>query len=196
MNQGNFLTQNEFVIFDHNQKRKYKGNIFVFQYCVVCTERISTTKLQFKAYFPCGTSHTECINEKKYLLYEQNNYKIEISSEANVMQQMMKQIRLALSSNRENLRHSILSNDIYIKHIDRKALVLPSTKDFDLLSDRETSIATSADNRNSSSSGESEYKKVAYSCRWNLNKYFVCVLGIIKFRCRLRLVRRISIGRM
>lgn len=183
MNQGNFLTQNEFNIFDHNHKRKYKGNIFVFQHCVVCTERISSDKLQFKAYFPSGTSHTECINENKFLLYERNNYRIEISSEATVIQQMMKEIRQVLSSNREN-RISTLSNLSYIKSSENKGPA-PITKELELsmerrkrsasidsmnflsdretnttselLSDREANTTSLLDNRKSNSSVESKY---------------------------------------
>lgn len=174
-NQGNFLTQNEFTIYDHNQKRKYKGNIFVFQHCVVCTERISSAKLQFKGYFPSGTSHTECINENKFLLYERNNYKIEISGDATVIQQMMKEVRQVLSSNREN-RISTLSNVTYIKTTESKVPTQQMTKELELplehrqrsasfdsmnfLSDRETNTTSSViDNRKSNSDGSSVESK-------------------------------------
>lgn len=169
MNQGNFLTQNEFNILDHNQKRKYKGNIFVFQHCVVCTERISPCRLQFKAYFPCGTSHTECINENKFLLYERNNYKIEISGEATVIQAMLKQVRQVLSSDRQN-RISTLSNVSCVKSTDTQVFT-QMTKELDsaiesrersasfdsmnFLSDRETKTASVLDNRKSNSDGSS-----------------------------------------
>lgn len=175
MNQGNFLTQNECNIFDYNHKRKYKGNIFLFQHCVVCTERIPSSKLQFKGYFPNGTSHIECINENKFLLYERNNYKIEISSEATVIQQMMEQIRQVLSSNREN-RSSIISNVSSIQNTDSKINTLlakdleslfashikrsASSDSLNLLSDKEsiaTNVdnATSVENRKSNSDGSS-----------------------------------------
>ncbi|XP_037031453.1 proto-oncogene DBL-like isoform X2 [Bradysia coprophila] len=169
MNQGNFLTQNEFNIFDHNQKRKYKGNIFVFEHCVVCTERLSSEKLQFKAYFPNGTSHTECINENKFLLYERNNYKVEVSSDANKIQQMLKQVRQVLSGNEEN-RMSTISNISYNKIIESKAPIQQLTKELELslgsckrsasndslnlLSDKEANT-TNGENRRSNSSAES-----------------------------------------
>lgn len=170
MNQGNFLTQDEFNIFDHNHKRKYKGNIFVFERCVVCTERISLKKLQFKAYFPNGSSHTECINENKFLLYERNNYKIEISGEAKIIQQMIKQIRQVLGSNRST-RDSTTSNVSYLQHAATKGAIQQitnglnrsmdgfkksaSSDSLNYLSDKEVDTV-SVENRNSTSSGESE----------------------------------------
>ncbi|KAG4068539.1 hypothetical protein HA402_004880 [Bradysia odoriphaga] len=169
MNQGHFLTQNEFNIFDHNQKRKYKGNIFVFQHCVVCTELLSSGKLQFKAYFPNGTSQTECINENKFLLYERNNYKIEVSSDAKKIQQMLKQVRQVLSGNEGN-RMSTISNISYNRIIEGKVPIQQLTKELELslggfkrsasndslnlLSDKEAN-ATSGENRRSNSSAES-----------------------------------------
>lgn len=167
-NQGNFLTQNEFNIFDHNQKRKYKGNIFVFQHCVVCTEKLSSEKLQFKAYFRNGTSHIECINENKFLLYERNNYKIDVSSDANKIQEMLKQVRQVLSSNEEN-RASTISNisdskilvPVPIQQLTKELeLSLGSFKrsasndSLSLLSDKEANT-TSGENRRSNSSAES-----------------------------------------
>lgn len=162
MNQGNFLAQNEFNIFDYNQKRKYKGNIFLFQNCVVCTERTSSSKLQFKGYFPNGTSHIECINENKFLLCEGNSYKIEITSEANVIQQMMEQVRQAFSSITEN-RSSTISNVSSCKNsdskvspritidleslIERRIKKSASSDSLNLLSDKEVN-ATNLDNRN------------------------------------------------
>lgn len=190
MNQGNFLTQNEFNIFDYNHKRKYKGNIFVFQHCVVCTERISSSKLQFKAYFPNGTSHIECINENKFLLYERNNYKIEISSEATVIQQMIRQIRQVLSSNTEN-RSSTISNVSYIKSPESKVqtqmtkeLAMHSPKrsassdSLNLLSDMETN-PTIVENRKSNSDGSVESNL--------LNFYSMTIFYIINlYRWRIR----------
>lgn len=171
MNQGKFLTQNEFNIFDYNHKRKYKGNIFLFQHCVVCTEKTSSSKLQFKAYFPSGTSHTECINENKFLLYERNNYKIEISSEATVIQQMMKQVRQVLNCTGDN-RNSIMSDTSFTKSITDSKVPQQITKELELsiesrkrsasndslnfLSDRET---ISIDNRKSISDGSSVESK-------------------------------------
>ncbi|KAJ6647320.1 Rho guanine nucleotide exchange factor 25 [Pseudolycoriella hygida] len=163
MNQGKFLTQNEFQIFDYNHKRKYKGNIFVFQHCVVCTERLSTSKLQFKAYFPNDTSHIECINENKFLLYERNNYKIEVSSDAMAIQQMMKQIRQILTSDTED-RSSAMSNVSYSKSSESKVHTLTKELDASLewskrsdsydslmvLTEKETNTV-SADNRKSNS---------------------------------------------
>lgn len=176
MNQGHFLTQNEFNIFDHNQKRKYKGNIFVFQKCVVCTEKLSSGKLQFKAYFPNGTSHIECINENKFLLYERNNYKIELSSEANKIQQMLRQVRQVLGSNEEN-RLSTISNISYGRVLEIKVPIHQLTKELEsslayckrsasndslnLLSDKDTNT-TSSDNRRSNSSAESKSKKFVF----------------------------------
>lgn len=174
MNQGNFLTQNEFNIFDYNHKRKYKGNIFVFQHCVVCTERISSSKLQFKAYFPNGTSQTECINENKFLLYEQNNYKIEISGEANVIQQMMNQVRQVLSSNRENRISTIstvslksttskITKELELSIESRKRSASADSLNF--LSDRDSSSITTSENRKSNSDGssvESRYTKLSF----------------------------------
>lgn len=186
MNQGNFLTQNEFNIFDHNQKRRYKGNIFVFQYCVVCTERISPTKLQFKAYFPNGRSHTECIDENKFLLYERDNYKIEISSEAKIIQQMMNQIRQVLSSNRvdRSSMMSILSNASNIKsnegnlstQITKELELLvdcrkrsASSDSLNFLIDKETN-ALSADVRTSISDGSSiESKPLSFGFIFKIN---------------------------
>lgn len=166
MNQGNFIAQNEFHIFDHNQKRKYKGNIFLFQNCVVCTERTSSSKLQFKGYFPNGTSDIECINENKFLLHERNSYKIEISSsEANVIQQMMEQVRQVFSGNRDN-RNSIISNVTSCKSadikrssrltIDLESLVesrlkkSASADSLDLLGDKEVNVIN-VENRKSNS---------------------------------------------
>lgn len=106
MKQGNFITQNEISIYDCNQKRKYKGNIFLFQNCVVCTEHISPKTHQFKSYFPYRTGHIECISENKFELSEGNNCKIEVTGEStNAIQNMMKQIRCILNqvpSNDEN----------------------------------------------------------------------------------------------
>lgn len=98
MKQGNFVTRNEVIIYDCNQKRKYKGNIFLFQNCVVCTEYISPKNHQFRSYFPYPTGHLECISENKFELSEGKNCRIEVTGEStNAIQKMIKQIRCILN---------------------------------------------------------------------------------------------------
>lgn len=98
MNQGNFLTQYQIDIYDCNEKRKYKGNIFLFEFSIVCTERLSPTNHQFKSYFPYQTGHMECISENKFVLSESDNYKMEITGESTkAIQSMMQQIRVMLN---------------------------------------------------------------------------------------------------
>lgn len=115
MNQGNFLTHNEVNIYDCNQKRKYKGNIFLFQNCIVCTERISPNH-QFKNYFPCQSGQMECISENKFELSEGDNCKIEVTGlsgeSTNAIQHMMKQIRRIL--NQSNRYSSSSASSDYI----------------------------------------------------------------------------------
>lgn len=185
MNQGNFLTQNEFTIYDYNHKRKYKGKLFLFQNCVACTECLSSGKLQFKSYFPNQTGQIECINETKFMLYERNNYKIQVSGASAVIQQWMEQVRKVLmpAPGNGDDRLSTISNVNSIKNSDSK-MSTRITKDLESIFDANFKRHASSDSLSCDHSDKEsnitnvENRKSNSDCSSADSTYFTCVTKI------------------
>lgn len=76
---GKFMNQHEFDIVDADQKRRYKGKVFFFETCIVYTEAIERTKLQFRGYYMYTNIGIEYEKGKnKFFLYHKKRGNKEI----------------------------------------------------------------------------------------------------------------------
>lgn len=87
--QGKFLFLNEFDFADADLKRRYRGKVFFFEKCIVYTEILDKTTLQFRGYFlytDIGIAFEE--GKTKFFLYhtKRGNKEIECTSDFKTIQ--------------------------------------------------------------------------------------------------------------
>lgn len=80
MRQGKFKKLSEFIIYDWEQRRRYKGKLFYFECCVVYCEILERKgELEYRGHYEkekLGISHIE--GKAKFKLFEEKRGKKEI----------------------------------------------------------------------------------------------------------------------
>lgn len=125
MRHGKFKKLSELLIYDWEQRRRYKGKLFYFERCVIYCEMLERKSLEYRGHYQkekLGFSHTE--GKAKIKLYEEKRGKKEIiltgdlsSIQENVElmkffteeKQQVKLKRSQSSRSIESIRNSIMS---------------------------------------------------------------------------------------
>ena len=79
MRQGKFKKLSNFIIYDWEQRRRYKGKLLYFERCVIYCEVLERKGLEYRGHYQkekLGISHNE--GKAKFKLYEEKRGKKEI----------------------------------------------------------------------------------------------------------------------
>jgi hypothetical protein len=90
MTQGKFRKMDRFVMVDHTVKRRYYGRVFLFEKCIIYTEKIAQDKLEYRGHYEkdlFGLSQYD--GNQKFVLFSEKigNNEVEFYAEINQLEE-------------------------------------------------------------------------------------------------------------